>query len=103
MLDHSCDDCLYRGHVHAVAHQETVDQHQSAARLETRDFLLSLGFLVLVGIGAFRHRIRLGVGSALAAGVAVIGTDVLKRWVLDQGGTWYWQRHGTEEVWASGV
>lgn len=38
---------------------------------------------ILVGLGLLRRRLRLGLGVALAAGVAVVGTDILKV-VLDR-------------------
>jgi membrane-associated phospholipid phosphatase len=39
---------------------------------------------ILVGLGLIRRRPRLGVGVALAAAIAVVGTDVLRKVVLDR-------------------
>ncbi len=38
--------------------------------------------LVLVAIGVLRRRVLLGLGAAFAAGIAVVGTDVLKYYVF---------------------
>jgi membrane-associated phospholipid phosphatase len=38
--------------------------------------------IALVAIGLLRRRVWLGVAAALAAGIAVVGTDVLKDWIL---------------------
>ena len=75
------DNAAYMGSQASPSSPRVADGNQ-LHRITADSFALVL--LLLVGIGAFRHRIRLGVGSALAAGVAVIGTDVLKRWVLDR-------------------
>ncbi|HEX3823358.1 MAG TPA: phosphatase PAP2 family protein [Mycobacteriales bacterium] len=39
---------------------------------------------ILVGLGVIRRRPRLGIGVALAAAIAVIGTDFLRKTVLDR-------------------
>jgi membrane-associated phospholipid phosphatase len=43
---------------------------------------LAVVLLVMVGIGILRRRVRLGLGAAFAAGIAVVVTDGLKSHVL---------------------
>jgi membrane-associated phospholipid phosphatase len=53
-------------------------------RITADSFALVLA--VLVALGLVRRRPRLGVGVALAAGVAVVGTDILRKYLLDRPG-----------------
>jgi len=56
---------------------------QSILRRITADSF-AVVLAILVGIGLLRRRPRLGVGVAVAAAAAVIGTDLLRRVVLDR-------------------
>lgn len=40
--------------------------------------------LILVAIGVLRRRVWLGLAAALAAGIAVVGTDILKKVILNR-------------------
>jgi hypothetical protein len=51
-------------------------------RITADSFALVLA--VLVGLGLVRRRPRLGLGVALAAGAAVVGTDLLRKTLLDR-------------------
>jgi len=75
------DNAAYLGSQASATAPRVADENQ-LHRITADSFAVVL--LALVGIGVFRRRIWLGVGSALAAGVAVVGTDALKRWVLDR-------------------
>ena len=73
------DNAAYLGSQASPSTPRVTDGNQ-LRRITADSFAVVL--LALVGIGVFRRRIWLGVGSAVAAGIAVIGTDVLKHWVL---------------------
>jgi membrane-associated phospholipid phosphatase len=69
-----------------AAYQGATDQvggltaNEQLRRITGDSFALVL--VVLVILGAVRRRLLLGLGAALAAGLAVVGTDILKNHIL---------------------
>ena len=73
------DNAAYLGSQASAPGPRAVDGDQ-LRRITADSFAVVL--VALVGMGVLRRRVWLGIGSALAAGVAVVGTDVLKHWIL---------------------
>jgi membrane-associated phospholipid phosphatase len=69
------DDAAYLGAQHQAPGLAAADRSQ-LERITADSFALVL--LALVAIGLLRRRFLLGLGAAVAAGVAVVGTDLLK-------------------------
>jgi membrane-associated phospholipid phosphatase len=73
------DNAAYFGSQQSLSSAVATDNEQ-LRHITADSFALVL--VVLLAVGVLRRRPRLGAAAALAAGLAVVGTDALKDWVL---------------------